>query len=614
MTVEYNVVILGEGPVARYAAEYGRSLNARVALVVGLSSQSPHSYPTGVYSDTMAIQTLRHIGQSLPTYHHGPYQAGALLFPGLPSSKGSRRGGETGTRRSPIQNPKSKIQNQPTPSPSKEGDRSIPTPQRPNAPTPQSKIQNPKSKIPWPPLHSLTQTLVGGQFEARSLSDLERLGVDVVYANDVDQADDIHDPLDSPVEFSEDSTIVLKTSRRRLSAQAYVIAMDGDPICPVIPGLEQVSYSTLDTFFHPESSVNWDSILIVGHNQQGIEAAWALAALGMTVTLVMDIQGIVQDEETDQWLTSTLGSVGVRVYWGRSVVRVDDRDGQCVAQLQMCHDPGTKAEIENANETTEVIADHLLLAVGRRVDFTALQLGGVGVAYDAQGIRVNSRYQSSHPRLFACGDAIGSPPSLNQRYGEVAIAVHHALFDQPLWSNAWLSTLLLRGVKQWLNPVLPPKPEAIPTVINIHPPLAYIGYGEAEVRQRYGNSWQGRKAERFTILRQPYGAFDQAQLLGAHSPLSTTGWCKLLVLENGQIVGAYIWGVQAEEVIGVISLAMHHSIPMEELGQLCPPMPSITAEVLQGLGLQWERERIKRRSLLFDWLELFFNWQRDWTR
>lgn len=155
---------------------------------------------------------------------------------------------------------------------------------------------------------------------------------------------------------------------------------------------------------------------------------------------------------------------------------------------------------------------------------------------------------------------------------------------------------------------------AIPNIINVNPPIAYIGYSEQEARQQYGNASQKGRAEGLTVLRQPYGSLDQAQLLGASFSLSTTGWCKLLVLEDGQIIGAYIWGVQAEEAIGVIALAMRHSIPMEELGQLCPPMPSITAELLQALAMQWQRERIKGRSLLFDWLELFFNWQRDWTK
>ncbi|NEP54894.1 MAG: NAD(P)/FAD-dependent oxidoreductase, partial [Moorea sp. SIO3C2] len=254
----------------------------------------------------------------------------------------------------------------------------------------------------------------------------------------------------------------------------------------------------------------------------------------------------------------------------------------------------------------EAIADILLLAMGRQVDFTALDLGAVGVAYDAEGIRVNADYQSSNRRLFACGDAIRSPATLNQRYGEVETAIHHALFNGPLWSNAWLSNVLLRSLNAWLQPSSPPRPSALPQVINVNPPLAYIGYSSAEARQRYGDT--------LTILRQSYQAMDQAQLLGAHYPLSTAGWCKLLVLDNGQIVGAYIGGVQSEEVIGAIALAMHHSIPMENLGQLCPPRPSITADLLEAFRLQWERARIKRQTLLFDWLEWVLNWQRDWTR
>ena len=551
MAVDYNLVILGDGPVARYAAEYARSLNARVALVTGFSPKVSNAYPTGVYTDHMTIQALRHIAQALPTYIHGPHQVGPLLLPDLPSSQ-------------PYD----------------------------------------LAKLHWSHLLSLIQTLITGQFEGRSLSALEQLGVDVVYADDCDEAVS-SEPPPSSAEFCMDAAVGLQTSRRRLLSQAYLIAVDGEAVVPAIPGIEDVSYTTLDTFLIPSvESQPPTSVLILSNNSQGVEAAYSLGAVGISVTLVMELEYCVEDNNAHQWVNSSLEAIGVKIHWDTSVVRLEQRDRQCVASLK---------SNDSAANNTEVIADCLLLVLGRQVDFTALQLGTVGVTYDAKGVKVNSHYQSNNAQIFACGDAVDSPPDLNQRYAQVAIAVHHALFDRSVWSNAWLSNLLLRGLKQWLRPSLPPSPPLLPSMVSFSPPLAFIGYSEAEARHRYGASVPDGRSERLTILYESYQILDQAQLLGAHYPHSMAGWCKLLVLDDGQIVGAYVWGMQAEEVIGAIALAMRQSIPLDDLGQLCLSLPSIVAELLQRLGVQWEQERVKRRSLLFDALELAFNWQRDWT-
>ncbi|NET48643.1 MAG: hypothetical protein F6K09_07935 [Merismopedia sp. SIO2A8] len=184
---------------------------------------------------------------------------------------------------------------------------------------------------------------------------------------------------------------------------------------------------------------------------------------------------------------------------------------------------------------------------------------------------------------------------INQQQAEGAIAVHHALFKG----------FLLRSLNQWLQPPLPPPPCTLPISLNLTPTVAWVGFTESEARQRYGN--------KLTTLYQSFKSLDQAQLLTAQWPTATSGSCTLLVIPDGQIVGAEIVGIRAEDLIAPIALAMQQNLPMAALAQLHPPFPSLTTQLLQSLTLQWEREHIKRRPFLFDGLELFFNWQRDWS-
>ena len=497
----------------------------------------PELSSSGTYRDVMAIQTLRHLSRSLIQQTRGPYDTGRLLF--------------------------------------RDQSSTIP-PTLPGV-----------SSLHWPSTLPLIQTLIEGQQDGRSLPALEHLGVDVMYG-------ERHDDR----QFCVDPDLGFTVGQRTVRSQAYLIALDGDAIVPAIDGIEQVPHYTLETFFTPDSQSSLpSSILIATNNFQGIEVAHSLASLGVQVTLVLQAPlDLPPDEEAHQWIQAILESVGVSVWDHTQITRLYPQEEQCCAELavsseQSLHHSSPDASSTEKESTSTITSECLLVVMGRQVDFTTLHLKAIGVNYDVQGIGVNARYQSSHSRVFACGGAIGTAPLLNQRYAEAAIATHQALFRGPL---PW-------GLKQWLNPPLPPAPHMLPAVVGITPPFAQVGFTETDARARYG--------DQICVLRQSFQSLDQAQLLNA-----TTGFCKLFVLSNGQIVGGQIMGIQAEELIGAIALAMQQSLPIGSLVQLCPPAPSILADLLQALTLQWQRDRRQRRSLLFDWLELAFNWQRDWTR
>ncbi|NET50605.1 MAG: hypothetical protein F6K09_18315 [Merismopedia sp. SIO2A8] len=97
MAVEYNLVILGDSPVAYYAADYARSLNARVAIAI-----PPSRSTRGLYRETIILQTLQHLSQALHQQQLGPYNTGQLFH----TAEAVK---ETGAQ-APIQHPTSKIQ------------------------------------------------------------------------------------------------------------------------------------------------------------------------------------------------------------------------------------------------------------------------------------------------------------------------------------------------------------------------------------------------------------------------------------------------------------------------------------------------------------------------
>ncbi|MGK7890195.1 MAG: FAD-dependent oxidoreductase [Leptolyngbyaceae cyanobacterium] len=553
MAVDYNLVVLGGGPIARYAAAQARQYPVRVALVLPQAENSENYTVRPWDADRgMDLSCLRHFNYSRFVAQHGPYHMGKALF-------------QDGAIAQEIASPRS---------------------------------------VDWDWMVRSLQRLVSASEDRYAPSQLEQLGIDVIQGS----GQFVTDPhLGFRVEGT--TAVSPRPSPRLLRSQSYLIAMEGQAVVPAIPGIESISFQTLATFFRPDTfAIQPQSVLIISDQLEGLEVATTLAHLGTQVTLVMTTPQLLPlaDPAVNQWLQIGLEASGVRVYLDATIYHVGPQDQGCVAEFEWGQD-AVDGGSDRANSPspappsgpTQVVADELLLVMGRQVDFTTLNLGAIAVHYTAQGIPVDSRYRSSNPRVFAIGDAVHhtvSPAQMNHYQAEVAIALRHALLRGPL----------LNGLKMGLS--LPPlvDPQALPTMVNTHPPAAWMGWSEPDASVQYG--------DRLTVLYQSFQHLPQAQRLSAYIPQATAGFCKLLVLDDGQIVGVHIVGIQAEEFVNVVAIAMHHSLPITDLTPLYPPTPSFTADVLRGLVSQWERDRLQRRPRLTDWLELAFNWQRDWTR
>ncbi|MEB3231925.1 MAG: FAD-dependent oxidoreductase, partial [Leptolyngbyaceae bacterium] len=538
MTVDYNIVVLGDGAAARYGAVQARQHLVRVALVQalpGLDNEGGRGVSQSPAEWQVVLAALRHFNYSRYVYQHGPYNLGTLLFQ-----------------------------------------------QQAIAPVGSKSGAIDWAGINWAEMVRSLPLLASASTHPQATATLEQLGIDVIQG----QGQFVADPqLGFQVETGT-------TSQRLLRAKSYLIALDGQAIIPAIAGIESLRYHTLDTFFQPDTFVSQpQSVLILSDRPEGVEVANVLANLGTQVTLVMPSPQLLPlaDAEVNQWVQSSLDASGVRTYLGATVNQIYPQDQGCVAELDSYHPLPQPVDDQDSPSPgpTRLKADELLVVMGRQVDFTTLNLRAIAVDYTPHGITVDTRYRTSHHRIFAMGDAIDHSGAIAQTHhyqAEGAIALRHALFQGPL----------LHTLKAGLS--LPPlaNPPTLPVIVNTHPPAAWMGWSEQEARRRYG--------DRIRILYQPFQSLPQAQAFSAYIPHATAGFGKLIVLDNGQIVGVQIVGIQAEELVNVVAIAMHQSVPMDDLSQLYPPNPSLTADILREWVAQWERDRPNRQPRLSDWL------------
>ena len=407
------------------------------------------------------------------------------------------------------------------------------------------------------------------------------------------------DVISGTGEFCRRPHLGFVVNNRRWRARAYLIATGSRPTIPDIDGLQTVGYFTPEDIWQPRregaggvggvisslpslssSSPTWDSLspfqlqgswVVIGGGSIGTTLAQTLARLNCDVTLVVSTPHILskEDPEASRLVQAQLEAEGVRIL-----------TDSLVTQVRQIED---KKWLQAGNRAIE--ADQILLATGQQPNLESLNLEGVGVKFHTQGLKLNEKLQTTNPRIYACGDVIGGYQFAHIAEYEASVALKNALF----------------------LPIFKVDYRPIPWAIFCEPQLARVGLTEAQARQRYGKD--------VFVVRQYFKNLDKAQLLR-----ETTGFCKIVGRQNGEILGASIVGPNASEMIGAIALYIKHKIKLDAspfgLASLHADFPQVSptlSEIIYKTALEWQRQRQSRNKTLQNFLEGFFNLRRHWS-
>jgi pyruvate/2-oxoglutarate dehydrogenase complex dihydrolipoamide dehydrogenase (E3) component len=100
---------------------------------------------------------------------------------------------------------------------------------------------------------------------------------------------------------------------------------------------------------------------------------------------------------------------------------------------------------------------------------------------------------------------------------------------------------------------------------------------------------------------------DKAQLLG-----ETTGFCKIVGRQNGEILGASIVGLEASELIGAIAFCIRQKLKINAIADF-PQISPTLSEIIHKTAIEWQRQRFNRSKRLRNFSEGFFNLRRNWS-
>ena len=330
---------------------------------------------------------------------------------------------------------------------------------------------------------------------------------------------------------AEDGTITIACGAESYEASNLLICTGSETVIPPIPGLAETDYWTSrEALLSKELPA---SLVIIGGGVIGMEFASFFNSLGTEVHVVEMLDKILgpMDRELSAQLQAEYAKRGVKFYLGHKVTGVH----------------GTEVSVEKEGESFTLHGDKVLLSVGRRPVTKGFGLETLGLEPFRNGIWVNDRMQTSVPNVYACGDITAFSLLAHTAVSEAEVAVSNLLGHEAHMSY-----------------------KAIPGVVYTNPEIAGVGKTEEEL-QAAGIAYQVKK-----IPMAFSGRFVAENEMG-------NGVCKLILSEDGTLLGAHLLGNPASELIVIAGIAIEKGMKAEELRSFVFPHPTVGEIIKEAL-------------------------------
>jgi len=202
---------------------------------------------------------------------------------------------------------------------------------------------------------------------------------------------------------------------------------------------------------------------------------------------------------------------------------------------------GVKLTYEQEGQVKEASGSHILFAVGRLPNSETLNLESAGVEVGERGhIQVDEYCRTTQPHIYAVGD-------VNGRGAFTHTSVHDG--------QVFLDHYFQRGTRSVSG-------RNLTYAMYMDPPLARVGMSASQA-EREGRDYL-------------VGSLPMSSVSRAKEKAETDGLMKVVVeKETKQILGATVFGVGGDEIIGMLALAMQAKLPYSTLQETVIPHPTV---------------------------------------
>ncbi len=328
----------------------------------------------------------------------------------------------------------------------------------------------------------------------------------------------------------------IEVAGEKRTAKSFVIATGSRPA--TIPGFELEEGRIIDS---TGALTIGDKVpkrfVVIGAGAIGLEFADVYSSLGSEVTVVelMDQIAAAADADAAKELRKALEKRGIRILTGTKVL------GQKKGKK------GTEVEVEGKDGKETIVADRVLVAVGRRPNGTNLGLEAAGVEVDDKGFVkvVNDHMQTNVPHIYAIGDVARAPLLAHKAMKEGIAAAEHAAGKPTAYDTI------------------------VPSVIYTSPELAQVGMTEQEAKDA---------GFELRIGKFPLVASGRASTLGVDG-----GMIKLIGdAKTDLLLGFHMVGPNAGDIVSEAALAIEMGATLEDIALTQHPHPTISEGVMEA--------------------------------
>ena len=311
-----------------------------------------------------------------------------------------------------------------------------------------------------------------------------------------------------------------------LESERVYLDLGARALVPPIDGLGRVDYLTEVELLTLDALP--EHLVVIGGSYIGLEFGQMFRRFGADVTIIAG-GGVAGREDPDisQAIGDILRAEDIRIVEGRTTQVTP-------------HDEGVAVQV---NHGSYVKGSHLLVATGRVPNSDTI--GASDLETDSHGyIKVNGRFETSVPGIWALGDVNGRGAFTHTAYHDTAI-----LLDE------------FRTVDDRITAY----------AMFIDPPLGRVGITEAEARA------SGRRVLKGEL---PMSRVSRATLDG-----ETDGLMKVLVdADSEEILGGAFLGLHGDDLAQLIGAAMQGGVRYPALRNSLPIHPTIAEFIPTLLG------------------------------
>lgn len=341
--------------------------------------------------------------------------------------------------------------------------------------------------------------------------------------------------------FTAKDTVEVRSEEgtEALSFDKCIIASGSVPSVVPIPGydLEGVVDSTGALAFEEVPA----SLAIIGGGVIGIEIGHAYARFGTKVTIIEMLPEILMNLDKD------LVAVQRR---NMRRAKIDVKTSSAVQSIEKV-DEGLKVNVKDANDKEfSVVAEKVLMCVGRRPATDDMGLDEIGVERDRRRIVVDENFKTSVDNIYAIGDCIGG------------IMLAHVASAE---GGACLEGIM--GKERTINL------SVVPACVYTQPELAGVGLTEQECEKLAEE--QGLQYE---VGKFPLMGNGKSLVIGEQS-----GLVKIIAdKETGKVLGIHMAGPNATEIIMEGALALNMGATFQDILDTVHAHPTVSESMKEA--------------------------------